>query len=103
MAISGVSSGTADRWLQLTCTVTVVDHLVVDPSVWWTGGSVGGSSGVTQSNTYVSGISSTRTLTFSPLRTSHGNEYTCTADINVWSIGLWKYNSSSKNVTVLSK
>ena len=98
MAISGLSSGTAGQSLLLTCTVTVVDHLVEEPFVWWTGGSVGGSSGVTQSN--VSGVS---TLIFDPLQTSHGNEYTCVTEIHIDAIRLTISNNRSSNVTVLSE
>ena len=76
--------------------MTVVDHLVIDPSVWWTGGSVGGS-GVIHRN-----ISRVSTLTFDPLQTSHGNQYTCVTEIHI-DIRLTIRTSSSRDITVLSE
>ena len=65
---------TAGQVYSLTCSVQVVDHLVVEPSVEWTrqdGSQVTATSG------------SSLLLNFNPLRTSDGNRYTCTATVNV--------------------
>ena len=75
--------GTAGDDLILTCTVTVVEYLTVEPTVEWSGGSVGSGNGVMVGDTTHSGVMSTRTLTFSPLCPSHQGEYFCQATINI--------------------
>ena len=81
--------------------MTVVENLIVEPTVQWIGGSVG-SAGVTESATTVSGVTST-SLTFSPLLTSHGAQYACQATINISSINVTKTGSNSTDVMVQSK
>ena len=88
MTICGPTNATAGEQLVLTCTVTVVQHLISVPSVEWSGGSVGKGDGVIKSNTTYNGVTSKKTLTFSPLHTSHGALYTCTATIIDQSINL---------------
>ena len=84
--------------------MTTVANLVAnaDLTVQWSGGGVG-SAGVIESATTVSGATSTRTLTFSPLLTSHGAQYTCQATINIPSINVTKTGSDSTDVMVQSK
>ena len=103
MTISDPTTGTAGEEFQLTCSVSVVEHLTAQPTVQWSGGSVDSGNGVTQSDTTHSGVMSMRTLTFSRLRTSHGAQYTCQADINISSISVMKTGSESRNVMVQSK
>ena len=103
MTISGVSDGLAGDDLSLTCTVTVVEYLTVVPTVQWSGGSVGLEDGVTESETSDDGVNSMRTLTFSPLHTSHGAEYTCQAEISISSISVTKTVTSSEHVMVQSE
>ena len=103
MTITGMYSGTAGNDLILTCTVKVKRFLIVKPTVQWSGGSVGSGNGVMVGDTTHSGVMSMRTLTFSPLRTSHGSLYTCQADINIPSIDLRKTTSEERNVLVQSK
>ena len=95
---------TAGDELQLTCTVSTVNYLVASSlvTVLWSGGSVG-SSGVTESITTTNGVTSMKTLTFNPLLTSHGAEYTCHAMINIPSINVIVSSSDSTNVIVQSK
>ena len=65
---------TAGQVYSLTCSVQVVDHLVVEPSVEWTrqdGSQVNVTSG------------SSLLLNFNPLMASNGSRYTCTATVNV--------------------
>ena len=90
--------------LQLICTVTTEEHLTPSAqlTVQWTGGSVG-ASGVTQSETATSGITSTRNLTFSSLNTSHGAQYSCEADIMISSINVIKSGSDSRDIMVQSE
>ena len=38
--------GTGGEDFNLTCIVTVVEHLTVEPTVQWSGGSVGSGNGV---------------------------------------------------------
>ena len=87
----------------LTCTVTVVEQLTVHPTVQWTGGSVNRSASVTESETTHSGVTSSRTLIFSPFSTSHGAEYTCQAQISMPSIDVTSSDSKSRDVMVQSK
>ena len=86
----------------LTCTVTVEEHLVVQPTVEWSRGSVGSES-VSVDDITRDGATSTRHITFSPLHTSHGGQYVCQADIDIPSIGLMKTANSSRDVTVQSE
>ena len=86
----------------MTCSVSVVEYLTVQTTVQWSGGSVD-SENVTENDTTHSGVMSMKTLTFSPLLTSHGAKYTCQADINILSLGLMKTVSNSKDVMVESK
>ena len=103
LAISGPTTGMAGEEFQLTCSVSVVEYLITQPTVQWSGGSVDSGNGVTESDTTVSGVTSMRTLTFSPLHTSHGTEYTCQADINIPAISLMRTVSESRAVMVQSK
>ena len=103
VTISGPTNGTAGEEVQLTCSVSVVEYLTVQPTVEWSGGSVDRGNGVTESDTTHSGVMSMKTLTFSPLLTSHGAKYTCQADINIPSISLMKTASNSRDVMVESK
>ena len=83
--------------------MSLVEHLITEPTVEWGGGSVGSGNGVTQSDTIPSGVMSMRNLTFNPLRTSHGTRYFCQAVINIPSIILMKTVLISKGVYVQSK
>ena len=65
----------------LTCTVRVVEHLISELSVEWSGGSVGRGDGGIESNTTRDGVMSVKTLMFNPLHPSHGALYRCMADI----------------------
>ena len=83
VTVSSDVESVAGQFVELTCTVTVVEEQV-KPFVSWTGNSVG-SSGVLQSETLVTGATSVRNLTFDPLLTSHGGLYTCRTEIYVLS------------------
>ena len=105
MTISGATGGTAGYEFQLTCIMTVVDHLTTNATqtIQWSGGSVGLEDDVTESNTSHDGVKSMRTLTFRPLRTSHGAEYICQAEINISSASVIKTDNKRTGVTVQSK
>ena len=103
VTITGMNNVTAGNDLILTCTVKVKHFLIVKPTVHWSGRSVGSGNGVMVGDTTHSGVMSMRTLTFSPLRTSHGSLYTCQADINIPSIDLRKTKSEGRAIAVESK
>ena len=75
MSISPASgSPTAGQTFSLTCSVQVVPHLVVEPSIEWTrqdGTVVNASSG------------SSLQLNFNPVMTSDSSHYTCRASVNI--------------------
>ena len=88
----------------LVCIVKVVDGLVVGPDVVWMkdGGVVVNRTNTTLTRT-VSGGHSTLNLTFNPLLTSHGGQYTCVATISVPQLSLNITNSSAVTVSVQSE
>ena len=102
MTISGPTNATAGEQLVLTCTVRVVEHFISVPLVAWSGGSVGRGHGVIESNTTYNGVTSKKTLTFSPLHTSHGALYTCTARIIDQSSNLTKTGIKDARIFVQS-
>ena len=70
----------------LTCTVMVIDGMNLDLSVEWAGpdGVVVVSEGNrTVGQVETQGTTSTLTLSFNPVLSSHGGNYTCTAAISV--------------------
>ena len=84
---------TAGQTYSLTCSVQVVDHLVVESSVVWT----------RQDGSQVTATSGTSLmLNFDPLRTSDGSHYTCTATVNVPSV-VTVSGEESRVVVVSSK
>ena len=98
MSISGPTTATAGEDFVLTCIVTVVEYLTVEPTVQWSGGSVGSGNGVMVGDTTHSGVMSMKTLTFSPICTSHQGTYSCRAIINIPSI--WKTASTRRFIFV---
>ena len=79
--------------LTLTCSVGVVSDLASPPTIQWTD-----SSGQTLTSV---GSGLTRTLTFDPVRTSHAEEYTCTATINIPEVNITDRSSvDSTDITV---
>jgi len=81
----------------LICTTVVEENLAVEPTVEWqfsNGSIIVGGNGISVGNPLTSGNTITLTLTFNPLRTSHGRQYTCSADVRAKSITL------SSNATV---
>ena len=84
----------------LMCNVKVVEYLIVEPTVQWNGGSVGSGNGVMVGDTTHSGVMSMRTLTFSPICTSHQGTYSCQAITNITSIGLMKTKTTGRTISV---
>ena len=84
VATDTTGSSTAGEMLTLTCRVTVVEGLTVDPTVAWfdsDNNAVTSGVNVTVGSVMRSGRESTLVLEFSPLHTSHGGRYTCIATI----------------------
>ena len=75
-SVGGTS--TAGDSFSLTCTVSVVENLIQSPIVTWIGPGVG-QTGVKEIGLMVSDAVTILTLSFNPLQTSHGGQYTCRA------------------------
>ena len=106
VAIHSTGNTTAGEMYTLSCTATVL-NLVLVPTIQWeysNGSAVEGGSTFTVSDMVTSGNTTTHNLTFSPLRTSHGGEYTCRAIINIPSISISALsNCQSIGVVIQSK
>ena len=107
--VSIISSGdtTAGGSYSLQCSVSVVELLVVAPSVEWLdpAGRVASAEDLTVDATPVTaGRTTTRSIAFAPLHTSHAQEYTCRAAITIDSISIDDLSSSTtEGVSVDSK
>ena len=86
----------AGQPLSLTCTATVIPHLAMDPLLEWVGPNDSIMDPVGSGETF------SRTLVFSPLRTSHGAQYSCRVTINITDIPV-VVSVDTVNVTVQSK
>ena len=104
VTVSGVSNGRVGEQLTLTCEMSTVKHLISSTllTLQWRGGRVG-TRGVIMSDTTHSGNTSKTTLTFTPLNTSHGGEYSCNAKISIPVINLTKEASERTALNVQSK
>ena len=107
MSVSSPPVTEAGEPLSLTCTVTVVEYLIVSPQVEWIppDGSVISSDGNPSVGgaLVVSGTLSTRNITFSSLQTSHAGRYTCWAYLNVPHLAQSFNNSDNNSVRVQCK
>ena len=100
VTVSGTDIAEAGERFELMCTMTTVDHLTPTAilSISWSGGSVG-TSGV--SNGDLDSVGSA--LIFDPLKTSHGGNYKCQAEISISSIDLTVRDEANRDVIVRSK
>ena len=88
-------NSTAGEVYSLNCTASVVDGLIVLPDLV----IVGPDSTMSSMNNTSSLI-----YTFTPLRTSDGGEYTCTATVNILEAEITDLQSSTtKTITVSSQ
>ena len=102
--IHSSGASTAGQAHTVTCTATVVENLVVEPTLEWldTDRNIVGGNSITVGPPITTGTNTTLTLTFDPLHTSHGGRYTCRATINITAISI--INSSEvSDVVVQSK
>ena len=91
VTISFSGNSTAGQSYSLQCSASVVDDLVVLPDM----------KIVFPDSTEISEVNtSSLDYTFSPLRTSDGGQYTCTAIVNIPQAGL--QSSAVANITVAS-
>ena len=99
-SLSIISTGPSTAGLahNLTCSVMVVSGLTAGPTLVWNGHGVG-QVGVKSSSEATSNALS---LTFSPLHTSHGGFYTCTARLTIPEAGVNVTRSNTTSVVVLS-
>ena len=95
----------------ITCTVEVIDRLIVTPTIIWIKDSVNTSLVSDDLNTIsvptvLSNISDTLyslSLFFSSLNTSDAGQYTCQATITVNEINVTVTNTSIHNLSLQSK
>lgn len=88
VVILGASFQTAGNQHTLTCAATVSTYLSVTPTIEWSLPEGVKNSSITVGGQSTSGAITAKTLTFNPLRTSHGGVYQCTATINISGIEL---------------
>ena len=98
-------ASTAGQTHTLICTATVVEILIVEPTLGWldTDGRVVGGNSITVGPPITTGTNTTLMLTFNPLHTSHGGRYTCRARINIPAISIVNSNETSNVVVAQSK
>ena len=106
VTITPSGSSTAGSPYTLTCTVMVVNGLVVVPQVMWlkNGASVVVGNNVSLAQLMVFGNTSNRDLLFKPLHTSDGGHYSCIANVSLPVISITSlYSTTSYNITAQSK
>ena len=80
---------TAGQPLTVECMFQIIDNLIKPPIVLWI-------------NSAGSVLSDTSTLSFSPLLTSHGGEYTCNVTINIPELNILLSGEGNSRITVQS-
>ena len=108
VAIATTGNSVAGSMYTLTCTVTVVENLVAQPTVEWLYSNntvVMNGSDITVGSVMSSGSSMfALTLEFNPLHTSHGGQYICRATHGIPDLNITNPSGSTlENVKVQSK
>ncbi len=95
----------AGQSVSLSCIVTVVENLIVNPHIEWmkVGSSTFNDQNSTEMNTVVSGTVSTLNVSFDPLLTSHAGQYQCRASINISDVVPVVFNNITTSLYVASK
>ena len=90
----------------LTCTVGVVDRLIVEPYIMWTK-ELNDSCLLSDKSTTISAASvrndNVLSLNFTSLNTSDAAKYTCTATLNIILINVALTNDSYTDIALLSE
>ena len=93
----------AGSMLTLSCAVTVIEGLVNQPTITWVNSAdTVITDGVLQSVS-LSQMGNTVSLTFDPLRTSHGDQYTCRAVLKITAANVNIETTRSFELNVQSK
>ena len=93
----------AGTMVSLTCTVTLLDLLRGTPIISWMRPDGTEIENETITDVTVTQITpQTGILTFSPLHTDYGGEYTCRASVDIAEAGVFITNSSTFTIDVLS-
>ena len=105
VTIESMGSETAGEEYQLICTVEVVEGLVVQPTVAWLDptNQPASKQSIAEGTAQRDGVSTTLTLTFTPLRTSHMGQYTCQAIVNIQEVVIDVMGTQTFDVVVASK
>ena len=90
MVIGGDVTSTAGELFTIECNYTMIPNLITAPTIHWV-------------NSTDIMVSSTSTLSLSPLLTSHGGQYTCIVNINIIELNISLTGNGTTNVTVKSK
>ena len=81
MTITAPPTPTGGQSYTLDCSARTEDYVISVPSVEWV--DIGSTdSSITQPSQTNGTVSASRLLTFNPIRTSHGDSYTCQAVAN---------------------
>ena len=102
---SASGNSTAGEVYSLTCDVSLSQSLRQSPVIEWVGpdGNVIDNATLTDVSLTSSSPSTTMTLLFNPLRTSHGGTYSCRAILTDTTASTRIVNNSSVTVTINSK
>ena len=87
----------------ITCTVEVIDRLIVIPTIVWIKASVNTSLLSDDLNRNISNTMYSLSLIFSSLNTSDAGQYTCHSTITVNEINVTVTNSSVQDLSLQSK
>ena len=103
VTITPSGSSTAGSPYTLTCTVMVVNGLVVVPQVMWlkNGASVVVRNGISVTPGVVSANTTTLTLQFNPLHTSDGGQYSCIANVSLPVISITRLYTNNTYTTIV--
>ncbi len=94
----------AGKSVSLSCIVTVVENLIVNPHIEWmkVDSSTTNDLNSTEMTAVVTGTISTLNVSFDPLLTSHAGQYQCRASVNISDVPV-VFNNITTSLYVASK
>ena len=106
--ISTSGSEVVGNTFMLTCTVGVVDRLIVEPDIMWTKEALSSSSLLSDAKSTTISVASVRndnvlSLNFTSLNTSDAARYTCTATLTITQINVAMTNDSYTDIALQSE